>query len=87
MRDLPISYIDRRMITGQAIVNGRLVTEFRQSLFRDGSEMHPAGTIVCDAVTDKQKDELDSDVLMGETVTRLNVLFWDRGQFTPRFNA
>ncbi len=87
------SSIDRRFITGQAVVNGRLVTEFQRSLFHDGSENHPAGTLVCDQPTEAEKEEYrkttegwDDDFggILSETVTRFETLFWDKGVFTPR---
>lgn len=94
---MKISSVDRRSITGQAIVNGRLVTEFRRSLFSDGTECHPAGTLVCDQPTEQDKERYKQlerefysddypthDWLMSDTVTRFGILFWDEGRFTPR---
>lgn len=83
-----VSSVDPKAITGQAIVNGRLVTEFRRSLFSDGSEIHPAGTLVFEQPTEAEKAEdygpAEFGGILSETVTRFGVLFWDRGVFTPR---
>ena len=93
---MKVSSVDRKSITGQGIVNGRLVTEFRQSLFNDGTECHPAGTLVCDQPTDEDAERYRQEqreydegggthcLLQGDTVTRFHTLFWDEGQFTPR---
>ena len=59
---------------GQEVVNGRLVTEFMGELGDVG------GTLVCEPV--KSDDESSLSV----TVTRFSILFWDKGNFTPRFN-
>lgn len=92
-----VSHIDRHVITGQVIVNGRLVTEFR------AHDDIPSGFIVCEPVTagvphDCSTDKLtpeqmktiefetDSqhDYVLSESVTRFGRLFWDRGVFTAR---
>lgn len=87
-KTMAVSWVDRKVITGQAVVNGRLVTEFRASHFRDGSLCHPAGTIVCDAPTQADKDEdwgpPEHGGILSETVTRCGLLFWDRGAFVER---
>lgn len=83
-----VSYVDRRSIIGQQIVNGRLITEFRA----DPDIDQPGGTLCCEQPTEEEKKRLreqqDPDDLhcavLSETVTRFGTLFWDRGVFTPR---
>ena len=83
-----ISYICRRTITRQAVVDGRLVTEFTAD--PDPLIGYPAGTLICQPLTQadceawRQKYGPDDDGLLSETVTRLQTVFWDAGEFTPR---
>jgi len=79
-----VSCVSRKAITSQAVINGRLVTEFRAEVELGD----PAGTLVCEPVTDDERREFyqrwpDGDI-QDDTVTRFDVLFHDRGVFTPR---
>jgi len=85
---LCVSSVARRSMFGQAVVNGRLVTEFRAD-----DISHPAGTLVCEPVTESDKAEWiakygelydEHGGILSDTVTRFGVLFWDRGTFSPR---
>ena len=68
--DVMVSGVFHKDITGQGIVNGRLVTETR------------IGTIVCEPyITGDFPDDIDP---CGETVTRFGVMFHDSGVFTVR---
>ncbi len=87
---MKISSIHRLSVVRQSIVDGKLVTEFSRYLFDDGSEMNPAGTIVCEQPTQEDHDRYRDEGLeefggiLSDTVTRLGVMFWDEGHFTPR---
>ena len=82
--------VNQRSITGQAIVNDRLVTEFSAS--QDIAWNHPAGTLVCEKPGDAERAEARKafntlgvvDYLTSITVTRLGVVFMDCGAFTER---
>jgi len=82
---LCVSSVDLKAIVSQRVVNGRLVTEFRRSVFDDGTEWHPAGTLVCEQPTEEEKAAYPSDEfggILSDTVTRHGLLFWDRGALT-----
>lgn len=77
-----LSEIDRRHITGQSVINGRLVTEFHAD--HDPVIGHPAGTLVCEQPTPDDYATAGEDGLYSETVTRFGDVFMDRGTFTAR---
>jgi hypothetical protein len=65
-----ISSIWHGVITGQGIVNARLVTECREDV------THAAGTLVCEPAP--------GDAGLDVTVTRFGERFFDEGVFTAR---
>ena len=68
--DVLVSGVFIDNITGQGVVNGRLVTETR------------TGTIVCEPyIHGDFPDDIDP---LGETITRFGVMFHDRGVLTVR---
>lgn len=54
-----VSTFHSRQITGESIVNGRLVVEFRE--FNDELIGHPAGRIVCEPVEDNTPNLASDD--------------------------
>lgn len=79
---MKLSSIDRRTIDAQRVMmeNGDLLTTFEADVF---PLEHPAGSLICRAVSGEECTSYDSDDLMSMTVTRLGCLFWDEGEFTP----
>lgn len=78
---MKLSSIDRRNIDAQRVMeNGDLLTTFEADVF---PLEHPAGSLICRAVSGEECTSYDSDDLMSMTVTRLGCLFWDEGEFTP----
>lgn len=85
-----ISSIDRRAITKQDVRGGLLVTDFTQSKFHDGTEMHPAGRLICEPWTPEDQRRFDEQTQgaadefggsLGHTVTRFGVVFHDAGEY------
>lgn len=70
--EMSLSDVERRNITTQVVVNGKLVTWFKQA-------DHPEGRLVCEPLLPAQSYE----GVESETVTRLGSVFWDLGKFTP----
>lgn len=79
-----LSSLDRRAIVSQKInANGQLVTVVNRSTFFDGTEQHPAGTLVSDPVTDNRglDDESIYSMSCTRTIDGIKIVVWDEGKF------
>lgn len=90
-----ISSLDPRTIITQGTSgpDGSLITTFLRSIFHDGTENHPAGTLVNKPWTREDQQRFDDETQgaadefggsLGHTVKRFGIVFHDAGEFTPK---
>ena len=92
-----ISSVDKRSIIKQEVVNGRLITTFKAVPWDsdDRRDFQPAGSIMNEPYRGEldekalaydrecfEAGELGHDMVLSETVTRFETLFWDKGIYT-----